>query len=333
MTRGKYQFRICLMALATLPLAACGAPNLKAMTPNVRKPAAVILVIDQPPGWTVSALETDAVQRGVIADVQSISSAQLTPTLNAVTGNKSVGLVVCVQNGPIPQPELEIAKQDIAQRFELVGTSGTGDSAVNVRQVVQNTVVSGYGLGWLSGQLAMTMGIHSVGWVTDGNAELGKNTLQSALLGAYSANGLYEVTPVQLATVDPTTAGQLPRLIVTPRLLTDAEMHVLSGAGVTVISLVNQTSPVVAAMPMLPGPDAIVNDLDAFAHTNWQPGSANVNDGHTIWTNPALLPTDLVTNLDSIMTGLQNSLPDIPGAWARIPAATRQKWLVIPGIS
>lgn len=309
----------------------CGAPNVSTMTPTVAKPTAVLLLVNQPPHWTVSSVQDLLSQYGIVGDVRNISSSQVQNSLQQVVGNKSIALIAVVQDGPIDLSELDAAKHDIGQRFELIGTQAVNQTAINVRQVVTTSVDTSYALGWLAGQLSMTMGVQSVGWVIDGQSVCTTDQVESALMGAYSANGGFQVTGVTLPPVDPSVP--LPKLVVTTRPLSDQEAQTMKAGGVTVLSLCSQSTTTVVARPMLPDMNSLQPDLDAFVKTTWQAGTVTSTRPPYVWTNPDVVTSDLTTNVANVELELQNSPFNVASSWQRIPSQVRQLWSVIPGLT
>jgi hypothetical protein len=308
----------------------CGAPNLSAMHPQVKKPTAAVLLIDEPASWSVSSVQGMMTQDGVVANVQNVKSSQVGSALHSLLGNPSVGLIVCVQDGPIPQSEFDVAKQNIGQRFELVGTEATSGTAMNVKQVVPDAMATSYSLGWLTGQLSITWAVQTVGWIADSASVSTPEQVKAALIGAYSANSAFQVTLLNMANLDPTLP--VPKLAVATRPLSDQEMQAFNVAGTRVVSLCSQPTGAIAAKPILPDETVIQPDVDALVTLNWQAGNVSSTHPPLVWNNPSIVPADLTTNVLNIETGL-NTPFNVQTSWQRIPPTIRQLWMGVPGAS
>lgn len=315
----------------SLAVVSCGAPNLSTMQPQVKKPTAAVLLLDEPSTWSVSSVQDMLTQEGIVANVQNIKSSQVEGALHPLLGNASVGLIVCVQDGPIPQSEFDMAKQNIGQRFELVGTELATGTALNVKQVALDGLATSYSLGWLAGQLALTWGVQTVGWVADGTSTSTPDQVKSALIGAYSANSAFQVTLLNPTSLDPTLP--IPKLVVATRPLSFQELQALTTVGTTVISLCSQSTGTFAAKPILPDESVIQSDVDAFVNMNWQSGTVLATHPPFVWSNPAVIPADLIANVLNIEAGLQNSPLNVQTSWQRIPPTIRQLWVSVPGVS
>lgn len=312
-----------------LSLTACGAPDLSVMRPHVKKPTVAVLLIDQPAHWRVSAVQEMAVASGLESDVRNISSNQMDTSLHQLMGNKSVDLVVFVQNAPIQQSELDAVKQNIGQRFEWIGTQAATGTALNVRQVVPDPLTTSYTLGWLAGQFGLTLGVQNVGWITDGQTESTPDQVKSALLGAYSANSAFQAVPLNMAGLD--TTVPLPKLVLTTRPLTTQELQTLKTAGTDVISLCAQSETSFAAKPVLPDSSVLAPDFRAVVNMNWQAATVMTRQPPFVWTNSDVVPADLITNVSNVEAGLQAGPVNVQASWQRIPSQIRQLWSSIPG--
>jgi hypothetical protein len=304
------------------------------MKPSVVKPSAVVVLVDQPQGWSASVAGSIASQQHVVAKVINCSSQELAQVLNKSLTQYTAGLYLIVSPGS-PQPDVQaIAKDHLGQRFEWVSSDAAPGEAVNIRQVVPDRSTTSYALGWLAATLAAAKNpIPLVGWL--GGPAQDTAAVKAALTGMYEANAavtLVPVSPPGSTDVNALPSSPLPPVVVTDRELTVRESTWLSSSGVTVISLLPQSGRHIAADPGFPGPDAVADDLRRLAAHQWQGGVKTVLPDPLVDIQDPAISDNLRASMQAIGTSFASQKADIERMWQQIPATLREKWAGITGV-
>jgi hypothetical protein len=325
---------VLFAALSSCLLGGCGAPDLEAMKPSVVKPSAVVVLVDQPQGWSANTTGSLASQQHVVAKVINCSSQELAQVLNKLLTQYTAGLYLIVSPGS-PQPDaLTIAKEHLGQRFEWVSSDAVTGLGVNIRQVVPDRNATSYALGWLAATLAAAKSpIPLVGWL--GGPVQDTAAVKAALTGMYGANAavtLVPVSPPGSTDLNAAPSSALPPVVVTDRALTVRESTWLSSSGVTVISLLPQSGRHTAADPGFPGPDAVADDLHRLAVHKWQGGVKTVLPDPLVDIQDPAISDSLRASMQAIGTSFASQKADVERMWQQIPDTLRQKWAGVTGV-
>lgn len=141
-------------AAAVTLLAGCGAPDLSAMHPQVKKSSAVIFYVNQPNiEYSASGLNNDDEGTMVYKTIQSSASgfqAQLASTL----AHDSVSVIVIVVDNAVPYAAYvsQMANQYSNVRFDVISdTPGNFTASSNLHTVSSDPDLVAYAIGYLVG--------------------------------------------------------------------------------------------------------------------------------------------------------------------------------------
>jgi hypothetical protein len=329
------KMRLCTAVTSALVSAGCGAPDLQNMKPSVWKPAALVIVVNDPASWSDQEVQSLASAQNVVTKTVTCTEASLPSVLQTEGARDTVGLVVIVRPGKPTQEMENAARQRPEERYEWIATDASSIHVPNVRQVVTDSVTTAYAIGWLAANVAVAHNAYgpAVGWLASGTNSVATVSKRSALAGAYAAASGVSMVPVQIPSNLSQPLTRFPDVVIADHPLSASEVSVLQVLHATVFSLCPQPNvSAVAAQPGFPGPDAVMKDVSAFANRRWNDGTVTATPSPLLQLNPSLIPSNVLATWRGMSRTLENHTIPVDSAWNQVPSALQQQWQTSLGL-